>query len=83
MLSIVKLNLWHKESVCDQISLYVVTHISELGKTMIILKVSYGPEIIYSFWSANGGLRVVQNPIFNQIRSKLQKLKITKLAADT
>jgi len=49
---------------------------------MIILKVSYGPEINYSFWGANGGLWVVQYPIFNQIRSKLQKFKIIRLEAD-
>jgi hypothetical protein len=48
-----------------------VPYISELWQAMIILKDCYISEFIYSFGGADGSLWVIQNPLFNQIKTKL------------
>jgi len=41
---------------------------------MIVLKVCNVSEPIHSFTGANGGLRILLYPLFNQIQAQLQKL---------
>ena len=48
-------------------------YISELRQAMVILKNSGGHELVNTFWCANGGFGVLQDPPLDQIKAELHK----------